>query len=249
MKERSTASIRYQVMARLGKTLIYFIEFFIARTVKNDIYLQKDDFPWIGNVEKLYPEIRREYLSFKNGTGKALDICKVSEEQYNVIEENKWDFIPLYSYGKEITEFTALFPKTREALTAIPDMTTAFFSILKADTFIKEHRGAYKGYLRYQLGIIIPVPEEQCAIKIEGVTYHWREGESVVFDDTFLHTAWNASGEERVVLYVDFIRPMGRILSFVSRWLTQKINRSPYVQNALKNLSRELSRQKSIQER
>jgi beta-hydroxylase len=240
MRKRDTNSIRYRISAKLGKSLIRVIEYFISKCVKNDIYIDPRSFLWTTSVEQAYREIKGEYLEFKASARKALDICKISEEQYHVISEDKWDFIPLFCYGQEITEFTSLFPATKKALLEIPDMTTAFFSILKPDTFIKEHRGAYKGYLRYQLGVVIPKPEKLCGILIHDVPYHWKEGESVIFDDTFLHSAWNKSNEERVVLYVDFIRPMKHPLRLVSWWLTVLINKSPFIQNALKNLREEL---------
>lgn len=240
MKKDSTSGLGYNITALIGKTIIGIIEFFVARAVKNEVYLKTDEFSWVNSIEQEHSNIYNEYLVFKSTVNAALDICRVSNEQYKVIEENKWDFIPLYSYGAEIEEFTKFFPKTKRALSNIPNMTTAFFSILKPDSFIKEHRGAYKGYLRYQLGVLIPEPRELCGIKINEETYHWTQGKSVIFDDTFLHTAWNKTEYERVVLYVDFIRPMNSLLVTVSKLLTKIINKSPFIQNAVKNMNAEL---------
>lgn len=39
--------------------------------------------------------------------------------------------------------------------------------------------------------------------------YHvWKEGQSIVFDDSLEHEVYNDSDEIRVVLIVDFFRPM-----------------------------------------
>ena len=62
----------------------------------------------------------------------------------------------------------------------------------------------------------------------------------MIFDDTFKHTAWNNSNEERTVLYVDFIRPMPAVLMRISKWLTLLINKSPFIRNAYKNLKIEI---------
>ena len=43
----------------------------------------------------------------------------------------------------------------------------------------------------------------------------WREGRSLGFDDTFDHEVWNETTGVRVVLFVDFQRPLPRPI----RWL------------------------------
>ena len=70
-------------------------------------------------------------------------------------------------------------PETARLLKSVPGIKTAFFSILKPHAHIPEHRGAYKGVIRYHLGMIVPKPEEACRIKVGGQTAHWREGEGV----------------------------------------------------------------------
>jgi aspartyl/asparaginyl beta-hydroxylase (cupin superfamily) len=45
----------------------------------------------------------------------------------------------------------------------------------------------------------------------------WREGGSLVFDDTHEHEAWNDTPAPRAVLFVDFVRPMPGILGLVNR--------------------------------
>lgn len=241
MNKNHTNTLVYKIISRLGKAIIKSLEYFISLSVKDEFYLKPDDFYWTKLIENDFTKIKSEYDSFMSSNSTVLDICKVSEEQYNVVEENQWDFIPLYFYGTEIESFTKYFPDTIKCLAKIPGMTTSFISILKPGTFVKEHRGAYKGYLRYQIGIKIPQPSTQCGLKIKDVIYNWNEGESVIFDDTYLHTAWNNSNELRAVLYVDFIRPMNKPLMYVSRLLTIFINKSPFTQNAIRNLKKELN--------
>ncbi|MEO7339196.1 MAG: aspartyl/asparaginyl beta-hydroxylase domain-containing protein, partial [Caldimonas sp.] len=40
-----------------------------------------------------------------------------------------------------------------------------------------------------------------------GGIHAWTEGELVMFDDTFLHEAWNRSAQTRVVLLMDCWNP------------------------------------------
>jgi beta-hydroxylase len=99
-------------------------------------------------------------------------------------------------------------------------MTTAFFSSIESGTYIRPHRGAYKGYLRYHFGVDIPANDNSCAIRIDDKLYNWSNGKSLIFDDTYIHDVWNNSGKDRVVLYVDFIRPLPKHLTTVSKLLT-----------------------------
>ncbi|MEM0944892.1 MAG: aspartyl/asparaginyl beta-hydroxylase domain-containing protein, partial [Pseudomonadota bacterium] len=57
---------------------------------------------------------------------------------------------------------------------------------------------------------------EKCRIRVGDQIKHWMPGELVVLDDTYEHEVWNDTDEERVVLLLDFDRPMrwsGRILN------------------------------------
>lgn len=55
---------------------------------------------------------------------------------------------------------------------------------------LRPHVGPQKTVFRYHLGLIVPEPA-LANITVGGVTYSWREGEGVVFDDTFEHSARN----------------------------------------------------------
>ena len=43
---------------------------------------------------------------------------------------------------------------------------------------ILDHRGPYKGVLRYHLGLIVPEDAESCRIRVGEDIRHWEEGES-----------------------------------------------------------------------
>lgn len=236
MKVHSRGTLRYKIISFLGKSFISFLEFFVQRFSKEKIVFNNEDFPWVNEVEKNYEAILKEYKTVSEQTVLP-DIREISEEQDSVIEKNFWTFFPLYAYGIPIKENLLRCPETVNILDLIPNKTTVFFSVIKPNTFIKPHRGAYKGYLRYHLGIDIPSPTDKCGIKILDKIYNWENGKSIIFDDTYIHEAWNYSERERVVLYVDFIKPMPKILMVVSKFLTWLISRSPFIQNAAVRLN------------
>ena len=111
-------------------------------------------------------------------------------------------------------------------------MQTAFFSILAPRKHIPDHRGPFKGLLRYHLALKIPEPRELCRIDVGGELRHWEEGKSLLFDDTYVHEAWNDSDDVRVVLFVDVVRPVRPPAEYLSRALIAAIKWSPYVGDA-----------------
>jgi aspartyl/asparaginyl beta-hydroxylase (cupin superfamily) len=51
------------------------------------------------------------------------------------------------------------------------------------------------------------VPKGDCAIRVGGRTLRWQEGKCLVFDDYFIHEAWNHTQEDRIVLVLDVWHP------------------------------------------
>ena len=71
---------------------------------------------------------------------------------------------------------------------------------------------------------------------VGGTMVHWREGRAVVFDDTYPHEVWNDTGEVRVILLVQFRRPMRLIGRIVSNLFIWGVRHSPYIQDARRNV-------------
>src|SRR5690606_6389720 len=99
-------------------------------------------------------------------------------------------------------------PETTRLVEAVPGMRTAFFSLLAPGKSIPPHRGPWRGILRYHLGLLVPEPRGRCGIRIGDRVVHWREGESLLFDDSYEHEVWNDTGGWRAVLVLDVLRPL-----------------------------------------
>ncbi|MEU6021840.1 aspartyl/asparaginyl beta-hydroxylase domain-containing protein [Micromonospora sp. NPDC047134] len=84
-----------------------------------------------------------------------------------------------------------------------PDVA-AGFSRMAPGTHIKPHQGWVTTVYRAHLGLVVP---PDCALRVGEETRQWREGETVVFDDTVTHEAWNYGNRDRIVLLFDFVRP------------------------------------------
>jgi ornithine lipid ester-linked acyl 2-hydroxylase len=122
--------------------------------------------------------------------------------------EVSWKTFEFVFFGIEKRSNIAQCPKTYAILEQVPGLITAQFSVMLPKTHIMPHKGYSRMVLRNHLGLVIP-PNNQCGIKIEDETYYWKEGEMVVFDDSYLHEAWNNSDELRAVLMFDVAHPDG----------------------------------------
>jgi hypothetical protein len=57
--------------------------------------------------------------------------------------------------------------------------------------------GDFAGSLHYHLGLLVPKSAGDCRIFIDGEPYYWREGDDILFDETYLHYAENTTGGDR----------------------------------------------------
>ena len=165
-------------------------------------------FPWAAEIEREWHLVRKELdavMTFRDQMPSFQDILK---EVGAIQSDQNWKTFFLAGIGMDCSENAKRCPETMRLLGKLPGMTTAFFSILSPGKHIPAHRGAWNGILRFHLGLMVPQPHERVKIRIGNDFYSWREGEALIFDDTFNHEVWNDTAGYRVVLFVDFARPL-----------------------------------------
>ncbi len=172
------------------------------------VFFDPADFPWTAAIEAGWPAIRRELEEVLRDRDQIPNFQDISEDQKLITEGDDWKTFFFFGYGHEVPANCARCPETTRLLRHIPGLKTAMFSILVPGKHIPEHRGPYKGVLRYHLALMIPPPEGSCRIRVADEVRLWREGRSLIFDDSWLHEAWNDGEGDRVVLFVDFERPL-----------------------------------------
>jgi len=195
-------------------------------------FLPTDTFDWIAGLEAGWEEIRAELdevLRFRSDLPNFQDI---STDQATITDDDGWKTFFLFGYGFRSEANCARCPRTAALVGRVPGMTTAFFSILSPHKHIGEHRGPWRGVLRYHLALRVPEPASACGITVGGETAHWQEGRSLLFDDGYEHSAWNDTDDVRVVLFMDVMRPLRRPAAAVNQALIRAISLSPFVQDA-----------------
>jgi len=231
-------SIAYRVVASTGLVLIRAFEWGIRRHAGDRIFYEPREFRWPSRLEGRWTDIREELDQVLASDLRPPSFESLSEEQARIVQPDRWRTFFLYAYGHRVDENCRRCPNTTELVESIPGMTTAMFSILTPGTRLTPHRGPFKGVLRYHLALMVPPDDGRCAIRVGGELRTWREGESLVFDDTYEHEAWNETAAPRVVLFVDFLRDLPFPLSALNRGMIRLIGASPFVKNILENLNR-----------
>lgn len=112
----------------------------------------------------------------------------------------------------------------------------AFVSILPPHTSIPPHTGVLSTVLRYHYGLVIPMPEEKhgpkglnMALNINEHMIRWQNRKAFIFDDTYVHCAFNHTDKQRIILFLDIIRPMPWLLSIANKAINRAILKSEYM--------------------
>jgi aspartyl/asparaginyl beta-hydroxylase (cupin superfamily) len=192
-------------------------------------------FPWASEIEKAYPDIRAELERVLARKEDLPNFQDIASDVKTISNDTGWKTFFLVGFGEASERNTALCPRTWEALQRVPGLKTAMFSIFEPGKHLPAHRGPYNGVLRLHLGLIVPEPREKIAIRVDDQVCHWEEGKALIFDDAFEHEAWNHSGKTRVVLFVDFVKPLRFPANFIN-WLLMNIAFfTPFVREGLDN--------------
>jgi ornithine lipid ester-linked acyl 2-hydroxylase len=195
-------------------------------------------FPWAASVEREWRVIRDELDRVLLRKAELPNVQDLTAEAAALSRDAGWKIFPLVAYGLRSQPNIDLCPETWRILQAIPGLTTAMFSILEPGKRIPPHRGPYNGVLRLHLGLIVPEPHERLAIRVGPERRHWQEGQALIFDDAYEHEAWNETAGVRVVLFVDFEKPLRFPASALNRLLLGLAVFTPFVREGGDKLRR-----------
>ena len=240
MKRRISARLMVRAATlTFYRVLLRPMEWLVRRfsSVGQQPFFDPSEIAWLPRMESGWTAILEELRAVLRERERIPTFQKISPDQTKITQDDKWKTYFLYAYGRKIRANCRRCPKTTRLIEAIPEIKTAFFSILAPRKHLPEHRGPYAGVLRCHLGLIVPREKEACRIRVGSEVAHWEEGRSVVFDDTYPHEVWNDTDEERVVLFVDFARPLPFPLSVLNGAMIRLFGRSEYVQDIVENVA------------
>jgi beta-hydroxylase len=179
---------------------------YLFSRVPSTPYLQTALFPELAPLKTHWQTIRAEAIALHEAS-KIQAAAQYNDIGFNSFFRRGWRRFYLKWYDHPHPSAVALCPQTLAVLQAIPTVKAAMFAMLPPGGTLTLHRDPYAGSLRYHLGLVTP-NDDGCAIVVDGERYAWRDGEEVVFDETYLHWAENRTDVERIILFCDIERPM-----------------------------------------
>ncbi len=235
--KRFRKAVRRVIVYGLGVPLLNALDWLIARfsRVGNPAVFDTKQFPWVERLEAEWETIRDELLQIMPDWQRVPNLQDVSPGLSFLTGSDGWKSYFLYGYGHCVPSHCKQCPQTARLVESIPDMKTAFFSILAPGMHIPRHRGEYKGLIRCHLGLVVPGDPGDCRMSVDDEMIHWHEGEFVVFDNAYHHEVWNDTDKPRVILLIDIVRPMRFPMGWLNRLIIRLITWSPYVREAKRN--------------
>ncbi|HKT32677.1 MAG TPA: aspartyl/asparaginyl beta-hydroxylase domain-containing protein [Gammaproteobacteria bacterium] len=179
-------------------------------------WFERSQFPWLTQIEQHTDEIRNELIEVLRGDEGFRPFIEMPREHpgtkyWETLNYSpNWNAFFFYRDGHRFDANCTRCPVTAGWLDRLPLSRVAdhspetFFSVLKPGAHIPPHTGVINTRLVVHLPLIIP---PDCGIRVGTETRGWKEGECIVFDDTFEHEAWNKSQRTRVVLIFDTWNP------------------------------------------
>lgn len=174
--------------------------------VPSSPYLRPSLFPDLEVLRGEWQTIREEALALREAS-RIQAARQYNDIGFNSFFRNGWRRFYLKWYDNPHPSAAQYCPRTLEILNRLPSVKAAMFAQLPPGGKLGLHRDPYAGSLRYHLGLATP-NDDGCAIFVDGEPYSWRDGQDVVFDETYLHYAANKTDQDRIILFCDIDRPM-----------------------------------------
>ncbi len=179
---------------------------YLFSRVPRSAYIDPQAFPELATLREHWQEIRDEAVRL-NDEGAICAATGYNDIGFNSFFRTGWTRFYLTWYGRDMATAEQLCPRTMALLRGIPSLKAAMFASLPPGARLMRHRDPYAGSLRYHLGLATP-NDPGCYIVVDGQRYHWKDGEAVMFDETFIHHAENTTQGQRVILFCDIERPL-----------------------------------------
>ncbi|CRL03308.1 CLUMA_CG016204, isoform D [Clunio marinus] len=159
----------------------------------------KDD---LMEIQKYWQLIRDEGLKLLSEDG------RFSNEAENLKDTGDWKQFELFARGRK-TKHCMLAPITCQIIENFDAAATCKrgqvkFSVLHPKTHIHSHTGPTNCRVRCHLGLKVP---EKTFLRVADETRSWKDGEWLIFDDSFEHEVWHNGTGLRLVLIVDVWHP------------------------------------------
>ena len=193
----------------------------LSADVIRGIYDRRIVAPAVLDIDALFPdgrkfakawrEIRDEGLRVAQQLGSVPRFHEIMREQIEISANDgrDWRMLILKAYGIENPPNMAKCPVLASIVASAPDVLSASISFLSPGKHVPAHRGPFRGVLRFYLALSMPAGADGrpgAVLRIADSEYRLKDGEFMLWDDTYTHEVWNHSDDVRMVLLLDVRR-------------------------------------------
>ena len=203
---------------------------YLFSAVPNTPVLDAKDFLEMEKLRENWQTIRDEARQLYEGG--HIQISKsYNDLAFNTFFKRGWKRFYLKWYGDIFPSARDLCPRTVELVRSIPSINAALFTLMPGKSKLGEHRDPFAGSVRYHLGLMTP-NSDACRIYIDGTPYSWRDGEAILFDETYIHSVDNDTEQDRIILFCDVTRPLRTpIARAINRFVIRHVVKITQTQN------------------
>lgn len=186
------------------------------------------------NHDKILYEVQKLMTTYQ-----GLPMAELDQTQKTFLEgKTQWSPIWVKFFGS----YSGVAHKL-PTLKAITEKYSSLLSLLhvsvfKPGTYLKPHTGISMGVWRYHYGLDIP-SEGNLGMVINGEKYKWKNGESILWDDTLVHSSWNYSDKVRLVIFADIYRDFSGYKNILNRYVHKKLQLSLHVKAVTEKIKRD----------
>jgi len=181
---------------------------------------QVEIFPWLPRITpELVSTIRSEFLALREGGGQFQTYrnpkgsargALPDPEGFGELAHDKGTWSVAYLTLPSMSfDNSPKCPATMSFLRSVPRLFDhALFSVLAPHSHIIPHCGPTNKKLRIHLPLVVPGGDTaSCRLKVADTEVPLKQGVPLVFDDSFVHEAWNDTPHARAVLLFDVWHP------------------------------------------
>jgi beta-hydroxylase len=188
------------------------------------------DFPELATLRDNWQTIRDEALNLLS-QGHITMATAHNDLGFNSFFKTGWKRFYLKWYDAPLPSALEHCPISVALVEKIPTVHAAMFAVLPPGSKLNPHRDPFAGSLRYHLGLSTP-NDDACRIYIDGHMYSWRDGQDIVFDETYVHSAVNDTNQTRIIFFCDVERPLHTpIMRGINRFISNTLIRAAATQN------------------
>lgn len=194
----------------------------LATTVVRTLYDRRISGPSVLATDDHFPSAQHFAANWSRLAAEAREVAdhilavprfhELMSEQVSIsaTDDRDWRMYVLKAYGVAITRNLARCPVLARLLAAAPEVDSAAISFLAPGKHVPVHRGPFRGILRYHLMLSVPLDaagQPLSVLTIDGVEHRLKDGDTLLWDDTYQHEVCNRGGRVRAALLLDVRRP------------------------------------------